>query len=94
MVEFLTHKNTTLNHHAVTFIYLGKDCSMSVHWDSSKRLVVTRRKKKKSPEARKRYRRKRRRQDNNNNDAGNYESRRVNTIDADWTSREQQSGEN
>lgn len=46
-MKFLTHKNTIVNHHAVTFIYLRKDCSMSLYWDSSKRLVVTRRKKEK-----------------------------------------------
>jgi len=25
-MTFLTHKNATVNHHAATFIYLGKDC--------------------------------------------------------------------
>jgi len=53
-MTFHTHKNATVNHHAATFIYLGKDCSMSVYWDSSKWLVVIGRKKKKRPEARKR----------------------------------------
>jgi len=44
-MTFLTHKNATVNHHAATFIYLGKDCSLAGYCDSSKWPVVIRRKK-------------------------------------------------